>query len=151
MKLSKLCHILRYVLVISFIVLVFSLIGLPLLLKILEIKFNLVYSMLYPSGIAFLFLIIQFIKLFKILEVGKTFSREVIKLFNNSMISVFFISFIILIMIILSIFKYHYEIIFILSSSFMMILFFGVGIALYMLKILFMQALDFKEENDLTI
>ena len=61
-------------------------------------------------------------------------------------------SFIWIIDLILMIFLVHNTYInYIIVLLFLFILFFGVGIALFILSLLFKRATDYKEENDLTI
>lgn len=133
-------------------------IGIILLLalwKILEglnIKFDLLVFLIYPSGILFLMLVYQFIKLFKLLKIENPFSMIMVKYLKETMWISFIIGIIILIALLLSIFVYPtYTIAVKISLTFFTILFIGVGIALYLLSELFKQATEYKEENDLTI
>lgn len=151
MKIDVLSKILRFVLYISLVIMIILLALMPYLVKVAKLDFNLMFYLLYPAGISFIYLITKFIYIFKLLEKDNPFKLEVINFFNGSMVSVFFISFVIFIMTMISIFKYHYGLVFNLCIIFMMILFFGVGIALYILKSLFIKALEYKEEVDLTI
>lgn len=119
---------------------------------LLEIKFDLLVGLIYPSGILFLGFIYQFIKLFKQLKIEKPFTKETVRYLKTSMTLSFIIGFIILIALLLSIIIYPtYTLTVKISLTFFSILFFGVGIALYLLSELFKQATEYKEENDLTI
>lgn len=122
------------------------------ILEALNIKFDLLVFLIYPSGILFLMLVYQFIKLFKLLKIENPFSMIMVKYLKETMWISFIIGIIILIALLLSIFVYPtYTIAVKISLTFFTILFIGVGIALYLLSELFKQATEYKEENDLTI
>ena len=122
------------------------------ILEVLNIKFDLLVFLIYPSGILFLMLVYQFIKLFKLLKIENPFSMIMVKYLKETMWISFIIGIIILIALLLSIFVYPtYTIAVKISLTFFTILFIGVGIALYLLSELFRQATEYKEENDLTI
>ena len=122
------------------------------ILEVLNIKFDLLVFLIYPSGILFLMLVYQFIKLFKLLKIENPFSIIMVKYLKETMWISFIIGIIILIALLLSIFVYPtYTIAVKISLTFFTILFIGVGIALYLLSELFKQATEYKEENDLTI
>lgn len=122
------------------------------ILEVLNIKFDLLVFLIYPSGIVFLMLVYQFIKLFKLLKIENPFSMIMVKYLKETMWISFIIGIIILIALLLSIFVYPtYTIAVKISLTFFTILFIGVGIALYLLSELFKQATEYKEENDLTI
>lgn len=122
------------------------------ILEVLNIKFDLLVFLFYPSGILFLMLVYQFIKLFKLLKIENPFSMIMVKYLKETMWISFIIGIIILIALLLSIFVYPtYTIAVKISLTFFTILFIGVGIALYLLSELFKQATEYKEENDLTI
>ena len=122
------------------------------ILEVLNIKFDLLVFLIYPSGILFLMLVYQFIKLFKLLKIENPFSMIMVKYLKETMWISFIIGIIILIALLLSIFVYPtYTIAVKISLTFFTILFIGVGIALYLLSELFKQATEYKEENDLTI
>ena len=122
------------------------------ILEVLNIKFDLLVFLIYPSGILFLMLVYQFIKLFKLLKIENPFSMIMVKYLKETMWISFIIGIIILIALLLSIFVYPtYTIAVKISLTFFTILFIGVGIALYLLSELFKQASEYKEDNDLTI
>ena len=99
-----------------------------------------------------MFIIYQFIKLFKSLEEDKPFTlNNVIILKRTSILSLIMsIMWILDLLFMITIMKNTY-INYIIVILFLSVLFFGVSIALYILKELIYQATKYKEENDLTI
>ena len=151
-KTKTIANILIILLKISMIIGTVILLMLWKITDLLEIKFDLLVGLIYPSGILFLGFIYQFIKLFKQLKIEKPFTKETVRYLKTSMTLSFIIGFIILIALLLSITIYPtYTLTVKISLTFFSILFFGVGIALYLLSELFKQATEYKEENDLTI
>lgn len=151
-KTKTIANILIILLKISMIIGTGILLMLWKIMDLLEIKFDLLVGLIYPSGILFLGFIYQFIKLFKQLKIEKPFTKETVRYLKTSMTLSFIIGFIILIALLLSIIIYPtYTLTVKISLTFFSILFFGVGIALYLLSELFKQATEYKEENDLTI
>ncbi len=145
-------NILKVFLEICMVVLITNLLLLFQIVNFLKLKFDLFIVMIYPCGICFLALIYQFIKLFDSLKNNKPFSNDTIKRFNNSQIICFIISLLVFIALFLLIFVYDYysnELRY--CIAFIGILFFGVGVALYIMKSLFKEAISYKELNDLTI
>ncbi len=142
---------LKIVLIIGFIIMIPAIIISPLLLHHTR---NSIYSMfiIYPNGILFLYIVYQFIKLFKSLEDNKPFTTSNVSILRKT-------SFITLAMSILWLIDLLFMIIvmkntyvnYIIVIIFLAVLFFGVSIALYILKELISQATKYKEENDLTI
>lgn len=142
---------LKIVLIIGFIIMIPAIIISPLLLHHTR---NSLYSMfiIYPNGILFLGIVYQFIKLFKSLEDNKPFTTSNVSILRKT-------SFITLAMSILWLIDLLFMIIvmkntyvnYIIVIIFLAVLFFGVSIALYILKELISQATKYKEENDLTI
>ncbi len=142
---------LKIVLIIGFIIMIPAIIISPLLLHHTR---NSIYSMfiIYPNGILFLGIVYQFIKLFKSLEDNKPFTTSNVSILRKT-------SFITLAMSILWLIDLLFMIIvmkntyvnYIIVIIFLAVLFFGVSIALYILKELISQATKYKEENDLTI
>lgn len=123
------------------------------ILKVYNLHFDLFVVMIYPCGILFLALIYQFVGLFNSLKENNPFCNDnVIKLNRSKNIS-FMISALIIVALCFSIFLYndYYTFRFNVCVGFICILFFGVGIALYVLKELFKEAIAYKEENELTI
>lgn len=142
---------LKIVLIIGFIIMMPAIIISPLLLHHTR---NSLYSMfiIYPNGILFLGIVYQFIKLFKSLEDNKPFTTSNVSILRKT-------SFITLAMSILWLIDLLFMIIvmkntyvnYIIVIIFLAVLFFGVSIALYILKELISQATKYKEENDLTV
>ena len=142
---------LKIVLIIGFIIMIPAIIISPLLLHHTR---NSLYSMfiIYPNGILFLGIVYQFIKLFKSLEDNKPFTTSNVSILRKT-------SFITLAMSILWLIDLLFMIIvmkntyvnYIIVIIFLSVLFFGVSIALYILKELISQATKYKEENDLTV
>lgn len=145
-------NILKIILQISLVLGVIFLVCLYWIVKKVNLDFNWFIACIYPCGISFLVLVYQFIGLFDSLKEENPFCRENSKRMNISMISSLIISIFILIGLLLTIFVYDvYTLELKVALSFLVILFFGVSIALYILKELFIEAIEYKEENDLTI
>lgn len=144
--------LLKILLKVCFLVLSFILIFLFEIVDLLNLHFDLFILSIYPCGLCFLVLIYQFIKLFESLENNTPFLRVNILRLKNSMISSFIISLFVFISLLLSIFKYdYYSLQLKYCIFFIQILFLGVSIALYILSELFKLAINYKEENELTI
>lgn len=151
-KPKKIVKILNIVLKISLIVGIVLLLALWKWLELLNIKFDILVFLIYPAGILFLGLVIEFIKLFNQFNAEKSFHLTTVKYLKSASRISFVISIITFIALLLSIFIYPtYTLTLKISLTFFTILFIGVGIALYLLAELFRQATEFKEENDLTI
>lgn len=151
-KHKKIVKILNIILKISLVIGFILLLTLWKWLELLNIKFNLLVFLIYPAGILFLGLVIQFIKLFNQFKDEKSFQLRTVLLLKRSSRISFAISIITLLALLLSIFIYPtYTLTLKISLTFFTVLFIGVGIALYLLAELFRQATEFKEENDLTI
>lgn len=145
-------NILKILLQISMVIGIIILIGLYFITKLVNMKFDWFIIMIYPCGISFLSLVYQFIGLFDSLKQSTPFCLENVKRMRNGMLSSFIISLFIIIALLLTIFAYNYYSLQLqVALSFMSILFFAVGIALYILAELFKEATTYKEENDLTI
>ena len=144
-------RILRITLIIILILSIPTIIVLPFLLNH---NYSIIYSMLiiYPNGLLMLGIMYNFIKLFKSLEINNPFNYDnVIVLKNTGNIS-FIMSILWIIDLLIMIFLIRNTYInYIIVLVFLFLLFFGVGIALYLLCLLFKQATDYKIENDLTI
>lgn len=144
--------ILKFILQISMVVGIVFLICLYWIVKKVNLDFNWFIACIYPCGIGFLVLVYQFIGLFNSLKENNPFCRENPKRMNIGMISSFIISIFIIVALLLTIFVYDiYTLELKVALTFMAILFFGVSIALYILKELFTEAINYKEENELTI
>ena len=145
-------NILKIFLQVCMVIGVIILIILYWLTKSLNITFDWFIFMIYPCGIAFLVLMYQFIGLFNTLKINTPFCEDNVKRMKIGMTSSFLISLFVLIGLLITIFAYNYYALqFQVALGFIMILFFGVGIALYILSELFREATNYKEENDLTI
>ncbi len=142
---------LKTILIIAFILYIPCIIITPYLLKH---NISITYSsiIIYPNGVLFSLIVINFIKLFTYLEKENPFTKEVTQILINTSIISFIISLVILIDLLLMIFIFKNTYInYVMFLFFLFILFFGVGIALYILSILFKRAKEYKEENELTI
>ncbi len=149
---KKIAIILNIILKIAMVIGIGILLGLWEILKLLNIKFDLLVFLIYPAGILFLGLVTRFIKLFNQLKIENPFNHNTVKYLKQAMIISTSISLIIFIALLLAIFMYpSYTLTLKISLTFFTILFIGVGIALYLLSELFRQATEYKEENDLTI
>lgn len=138
---------LEVVLVIGILILV----AFPIILRYTNMDINPNIILFYPNAICLMFIIYQFIGLFDSLKNSNPFCENTVKRLKNAqkicaISSVFWIL------------DFLYEAVlvrmylsFSLVLAFMMILFIGVTIALYILAELFNKALEYKTENDLTI
>ncbi len=120
------------------------------ILFLLKLPFDMFLFMIYPCGICFLMLMEQFIGLFNSLKENNPFNYHNLDRILKAMHMSFMISVFVLISFFLTFF-YDYSLAFVVSILFISILFFGVGIALYILSDLFRSSLEYKEENELTI
>ncbi len=143
--------VLKIVLIVGFILSIPTIAISPMLLHHTR---NSTYSMIiiYPNGVLMLGIIYQFIKLFKSLEKSEPFTYENVDILKRTSImslimSIFWIVDLVFMILIMKNTYINY----ILVISFLSLLFFGVSIALYILKELMLQATKYKEENDLTI
>ena len=122
-----------------------------------ENTFNLnLFSMFIVTGIIALFIIYQFIKIFENLKRNILFSKENSKKLNTVSNSCFIISAIYLIISILIIVLNQNVITelisYILAFSIMLMIIFAVsGIGIKILNEIYKKAIEYKEENDLTI
>ncbi|MBQ8132720.1 MAG: DUF2975 domain-containing protein [Bacilli bacterium] len=143
--------LLKNLLLVGFIVAIPCIIISPFLLNHTRSTF---YSMvvIYPNGILMLMIIYQFMKLFRSLENNNPFCMENVSILKKTgkislIMSILWLFDLIFMMIIIHNFHINY----ILVLLFLIVLFFGVFIALYILAELMRQATEYKEENDLTI
>lgn len=133
-------------------IIILTILFLPKIVELLGLHFDLFIISIYPCGIGFLTLIYQFVKLFETLKENNPFYKLNVIRLKRSMIISFIISFFVFIALLLSIFKYNYYSLQLQYCIFFIsILFCGVGIALYILSELFKLAINYKEENELTI
>ena len=148
---KKLGRILHIILIVGLVLFIPCFIMAPFLLKNNSSDlFSCLF--LYPNGILMCFIIIEFMKLFKALEDDSPFTYENVNtLFKTGTIS-FIMSILWIVDLIGMIFIVHNTYInYIIVLLFLFLLFFGVGIALYILSLLFKKATEYKIENDLTI
>ena len=125
------------------------LIAMPYLLNNINESLNLYWFMVYPAGILFLIIVMVFIKLFDSLKDNDPFNRNNLRLMNVAKYASLGISGFIIGEIVLVLTLYQDKnIVFLI---FLAILFFGVFIALHILKEIMDQAIIYKEENELTI
>lgn len=136
------------------IVLIFGIVILiifPIIINKTNIQINPNIIMFYPNAICLLLIIYQFIGLFDSLKQENPFCENTVKRLSKSgkiagVASIFWIL------------DFLYELLivraniqFSLALAFLVILFIGVTIALFILSELFNKALEYKNENDLTI
>ena len=150
-EIDKMGNILKIIVVIG---IVFSIPVIILIQFLLSNNYSVLYSMLivYPNGLLMIGIAIQFLKMFRSLEKNQPFTQDNVNILKKTGILSFIMSglWIIDLLIMIFIIKNTY-INYIIVLLFLFILFFGVGIALWTLSLLFLQATKYKEENDLTI
>ena len=150
-EIDKMGNILKIIVIIG---IVFSIPTIILIPFLLSNNYSVFFSMLivYPNGLLMIGIAIQFIKMFKSLEKNQPFTQENVNILKKTGFLSFIMSglWIIDLLIMMFIIKNTY-INYIIVLLFLFILFLGVGIALWTLSLLFMQATKYKEENDLTI
>lgn len=141
--------ILKCLLQVGFAVGISILICLPYLLSLIGEKLNWYWIIVYPAGILFLIIVMVFIRLFDSLKDNNPFNRNNLKLMNIAKYASLGISVFIIVEIILVLTLYQDKnVVFLI---FLTVLFFGVFIALHILKEIMYQAILYKEENELTI
>lgn len=145
-------NLFKIILKIGFVVLFLLLVFFIQILNMFEIYMNWFLGMIYISGIFFLGLIYQFINLFDSLMKNTPFCVNTVTSLRKGMVLSLIIFFFVFLSLGMIVFCYDYYTLGVkICVLFIGILFFGVGIALYILKELFRQATIYKEENDLTI
>lgn len=139
--------LLQFVLVLGILILI----SFPIILRFTNISINPNIILFYPNAICLLLIIYQFIGLFDSLKNNNPFCENTVKRLKKSE-KISGITSVIWFLDIL------YEVIFvrnlnpyILILVFLFILFVGVTIALFLLAELFNKAIEYKNENDLTI
>lgn len=148
---NKLGKLLKNLLIIGTIVAIPFIVISPMLLNHTS---KTLYSMfvIYPNGILMVLIAIQFIKLFKSLEVNEPFTYDNVKILKTTSIISLIMSILWFIDLLFMIFIIGNTYVnYIIVLIFLTGLFLGVSIALYILSELFKQATDYKQENDLTI
>ena len=150
-EIDKMGNFLKIIVIIG---IVFSIPVIILIPFLLSNNYSILYSMLivYPNGLLMIGIAIQFLKMFRSLEKNQPFTLDNVNILKKTGFLSFIMSglWIIDLLIIIFIIKNTY-INYIIVLLFLFILFFGVGIALWTLSLLFLQATKYKEENDLTI
>ena len=150
-EIDKMGNILKIIVIIGIFFSIPTIILIPFLLSN---NYSVFFSMLivYPNGLLMIGIAIQFIKMFKSLEKNQPFTQDNVNILKKTGFLSFIMSglWIIDLLIMMFIIKNTY-INYIIVLLFLFILFLGVGIALWTLSLLFMQATKYKEENDLTI
>ena len=139
--------LLQFVLVLGILILI----SFPIILRFTNISINPNIILFYPNAISLLLIIYQFIGLFDSLKNNNPFCENTVKRLKKSE-KISGVTSVIWFLDIL------YEVIFvrnlnpyILILVFLFILFVGVTIALFLLAELFNKAIEYKNENDLTI
>ena len=143
-------QILKVFLIIAFILAIPTIICLPLIMNHMKMVNSMV--VIYPNGLLMLGLTYQFIGMFKSLEENRPFTLRNVNLLRKAGYISLFMSLVWLFDLLYLVFVIHNTYFnYILVFTFLMVLFFGVFIALYILSEMIKQATIYKEENDLTI
>ena len=147
-NMTKIGKILKIILIICTILFIPIVIIIPYTIKAI------VFSnfIIYPNSIIMLLIDIQFIKLFKSLEEDNPFCKNNILILRRASIYSFIMTIFWIIDSLILYFLCNCTYInYYIVIAFLIVLFFGVGVALYILSKLFSKAYTYKEENDLTI
>ena len=147
-----LSKIIQIVLWIGIIIGIITLIALPFILLHLNKHLDIFVLLIYPCGILFIIMAYYFIEMFKSIELDNAFNhKNTIKL-KKSMNICFLISLLTAIDFLITLFVYNYYTLHLkIALVFISLLFFSVAIALYIVSELYKKAIEYKEENDLTI
>ena len=151
MNTEKAGKILKKVIKISFIVAIPIIIILPFIIKG---ENNIIFymSIIYPNSILMLGIMYQFIRLFSSLEKNNPFTIDNVKILSNTSKISYSMSLLWIIDLFILLFGIkNNDLNYIIVIIFLSILFFGVGVALWLLSALFQKATVYKEENELTI
>lgn len=145
-------NFLKILLQIVFALVIIGLITFPIILKNTNLQIDPDVIIYYPNVICLLGIIYQFIGLFDSLKLSNPFCEETLKRLEKSakfsvVLAVFWIIDFLYEMALLR----REELLLIFILVFMIVLFIGVSIALYILKELFKNAIEYKKENELTI
>ena len=150
-EIEKMGHLLKIIVIIGIVLAIPSIILVPFLLSN---NYSVFYSMLivYPNGFLMLAISYQFLKMFDSLEKKEPFTMKNVNILRRTGYLSYAMSVLWLLDLLLMVFIIHNTYInYIIVLLFLVILFFGVGIALWTLSLLLHQATEYKEENDLTI
>ena len=151
MNTEKAGKILKKIIKIAFIVAIPIIIFLPFIIKG---ENNIIFymSIIYPNSILMLGIMYQFIRLFSSLEKNNPFTIDNVKILSNTSKISYSMSLLWIIDLFILLFGIkNNDLNYIIVIIFLSILFFGVGVALWLLSALFQKATDYKEENELTI
>lgn len=143
--------ILKKIIKIAFLVAIPIIIILPFIIKG---ENNIIFymSIIYPNSILMLGIMYQFIRLFSSLEKNNPFTIDNVKILSNTSKISYSMSLLWIIDLFILLFGIkNNDLNYIIVIIFLSILFFGVGVALWLLSALFQKATDYKEENELTI
>jgi len=143
--------ILKKIIKIAFIIAIPVIIILPFIIKG---ENNIVFymSIIYPNSILMLGIMYQFIKLFSSLEKNNPFNLDNVKILSTTSKISYVVSLLWIIDLFILLFGIkNNDLNYIIVIIFLSILFFGVGVALWILSVLFQKATNYKEENELTI
>ena len=151
MQINKLSKVLKYILIVGFILYIPAFVYCPFILHNSK-KITDSMIIIYPNGILMIGVIWEFIRLFQKIEENNPFTYPTVNILKQTGIITFIMSIIWFLDLLFMVFIMKNTYInYILVLLFLCILFFGVSIALYMLSVLISQATEYKEENDLTI
>lgn len=125
---------------------------LPFILQSFGMHLNAAWVVIYPNGIVLLIITRKFINLFDSLKNNNPFCEENVKILKSTAIVSLVSSIFWLIDFIFEIgLAGATDIVLTITLAFLVVLFLGVSIALYILSELLKQATEYKKENDLTI
>lgn len=128
------------------------LVVLPFLLQKFGLNISNSALIIYPNGIILLSIDHKFIELFDSLKNNNPFCEDNVKRLRRTGIITFLGAWIWIVDLLYQIvFVNSFNIIIVLVTVFLFILYIGVSIALYILSELFKQATEYKKENELTI
>ena len=148
---KKMGNLLKKIVIVGIILAIPIIILVPFLLNN---NYSVIYSMIivYPNGLLMLGIAYQFLKMFKSLEKNKPFTNENVNILKKTGYLSFSMSLLWIIDLFILVFGIkNNDLNYIIVIIFLSILFFGVGVALWLLSALFQKATVYKEENELTI
>lgn len=143
--------ILKRIIKIAFLVAIPIIIILPFIIKG---ENNIIFYMciIYPNSILMLGIMYQFIRLFSSLEKNNPFTIENVNILSTTSKISYSMSLLWIIDLFILLFGIkNNDLNYLIVIIFLSILFFGVGVALWLLSVLFEKATNYKEENELTI
>ena len=143
--------ILKKIIKVAFLVAIPIIIILPFIIKG---ENNIIFymSIIYPNSILMLGIMYQFVRLFSSLEKNNPFTIDHVKILSNTSKISYSMSLLWIIDLFILLFGIkNNDLNYIIVIIFLSILFFGVGVALWLLSALFQKATVYKEENELTI